>query len=146
MQRNSTLKRTPLRSVSLKPKPAKRPSKLKDNGPKLWSMKKADLAFSHYIRDRDKKTCFFCGKVGSQNSHFWGRGNKGTRYDPENCDYVCGGCHMRHEGSKQGLYRDMKLEQLGPERYAAMERRARGTTKQRDAIAACMVLLSTPRD
>lgn len=108
---------------------------------KVWSSAKCDLAFSHYIRDRDEKKCFFCGQEGSQNSHFWGRANSATRYDPENCDYVCGGDHMRHEGNKQGLYREMKLKQLGPARYKALERRAWGTYPRLKARMDCMALL-----
>ena len=84
---------------------------------KLWSSSKADIEFSHFIRDRDNKKCFFCGKEGSQNSHFWGRNKSATRYEPDNCDYVCGGCHMRHEANKQGFYREMKIKQLGQKRY-----------------------------
>ena len=108
---------------------------------KLWSTDKADLEFSHWIRDRDKGRCFFCKKKGSQNSHFWGRGNSATRYDPLNCDYSCGGCHMRVEGSKQGDYRNMKIEQLGMDGYQALERRARSVMQRRDAILACMKLI-----
>ena len=84
---------------------------------KIWSSDNADIKFSHWIRDRDKGKCFFCGKQGSQNSHFWGRGKSALRYEPLNCDYSCGGCHMRHEGSKQGEYADMKRKQLGQAKY-----------------------------
>lgn len=108
---------------------------------KIWSSHKADVEFSHYIRDRDFGRCFFCGKQGSQNSHFWGRGNSATRYDPLNCDYSCGGCHMRHEGNKQGLYRTMKLRLLGKREYEALERRAHSSVKRSDAIITCMKLL-----
>lgn len=107
----------------------------------IWTSKKADLQFSHWIRDRDKGLCFFCGKKGSQNSHFGGRGNSATRYDPENCDYSCGGCHMRHEGNKQYLYRDMKIKQLGEEGYGKLELRVQSIMKREDAIIACMKLL-----
>jgi 5-methylcytosine-specific restriction endonuclease McrA len=106
----------------------------------LWTTTKADQIFSKWIRERDKK-CFFCPNKGSQNSHFWGRGNSSTRYDPENCDGICGGCHMRHEGNKQGLYREKKLAQLGKKRYEALEKRAHSIMKRRDAIIACMNLL-----
>jgi len=109
--------------------------------PKLWTSAKADKLFSLYIRERDQK-CFFCPNKATQNSHFWGRGNSSTRYDPENCDGICGGCHMRHEGSKQGLYRTLKIEQLGKKGYDALERRARSTMKRSDAIVKCMMLLS----
>lgn len=107
----------------------------------VWSSHKADIEFSHFIRDRDNKRCFFCGKQGSQNSHFWGRGNSATRYDPLNCDYTCGGCHMRNEGNKQGLYRELKLAQLGKRQYDALEKRARSTYPRRNAIIDCMTLL-----
>lgn len=108
---------------------------------KLWTSKRADLEFSHWIRDRDNRICFFCKKQASQNSHFWGRGSSATRYDPINCDYACGGCHMRNEGSKQGLYRDLKIKQLGKKVYDDLEKRARSTMKRSDAIIECMKLL-----
>ncbi len=107
---------------------------------KLWTSTKADKLFSIYIRERDKR-CFFCPNKATQNSHFWGRGSSATRYDPLNCDGICGGCHMRHEGSKQGLYREKKINQLGEREYAALEKRARSVMKRRDAILACMNLL-----
>lgn len=108
---------------------------------KLWSSDKADLEFSHWIRDRDNWHCFFCGKDASQNSHFWGRGNSATRYLPENCDYVCGGCHMRNEGNKQGLYRTMKIKQLGEIGYQKLEIKARSVKKRQDAIRDLMDFL-----
>lgn len=113
------------------------PRKIKKS---IWSSGKADTLFSRYIRERDK-TCFFCSNVASQNSHFWGRGNSATRYDPMNCDGICGGCHMRHEGNKQGMYRDRKLKQLGKEGYAQLELRGRSIMKRTDAIISCMIFL-----
>lgn len=108
----------------------------------IWTSAKTDKLFSIYIRQRDKK-CFFCNNVATQNSHFWGRGNSATRYDPLNCDGICGGCHMRHEGSKQGLYRDKKILQLGEDGYRELEKRARSIMKRQDAIIACMELLKS---
>lgn len=107
---------------------------------KNWTSTKVDQMFSRYIRERDKN-CFFCNNIASQNSHFWGRGNSATRYDPLNCDGICGGCHMRHEGSKQGLYREKKIAQLGIDGYSALERKARSVMKREDAIRECMILL-----
>jgi hypothetical protein len=103
----------------------------------LWSSAKADKIFSKFIRDRDQR-CFFCPNPATQCSHFWGRGNSATRYGPKNCDGICGGCHMRHEGSKQGLYRELKLKQLGKKAYAALERPAHSIVKRSDAIRAFM--------
>lgn len=48
---------------------------------------------------------------------------------------------MRVEGSKQGRYRDIKLEQLGEEKYIELERRARGTYPRKDAIRDYMILV-----
>lgn len=107
---------------------------------KLWTSKQADEKFSKWVRARDAH-CYFCHREGRQNSHFWGRGNSATRYHPLNCDAACGFCHMKHEGSKQGLYREMKIRQLGQEGYDSLERLARSIMKREDAIIDCMKLL-----
>ncbi len=41
---------------------------------------------------------------------------------------------MRHEGNKQGLYREKKIAQLGQERYDALFKRAHSIAKRSDAI------------
>lgn len=105
---------------------------------KLWTTDKADENFSKWIRARDPFCYFDCGRPSKQNSHFWGRGHSATRYDPLNCDGVCGGCHMTHEGSKQGLYRELKIKQIGLKAYKKLELKARGTMKRADAIAELM--------
>jgi hypothetical protein len=63
----------------------------------------ADKAFSQYIRLRDGE-CRRCHSpvrlnakgepVTHQASHFQGRGKEATRFDLENVDTLCGGCHM----------------------------------------------------
>lgn len=91
-------------------------------------IKKLDTVFSKIIRTRDKWTCFRCGAVFAppttslQNSHFWPREIMATRYHPDNCDAACYGCHFFHlEKQKQGVYRTYKLQQLGQQRYDALE-------------------------
>ena len=89
-----------------------------------------DTKFSQLIRERDGYTCVFCGRSKEQgyvmqNSHFWGRGNKATRFDPLNCDTLCFTCHSKNEGNKQGFYRSWKIEQLGQEEYDKLEKRAK---------------------
>lgn len=49
---------------------------------------------------------------------------------------------MRHEGSKQGLYREKKIVQLGKEGYEELEKRGRSIVKRTDAIICCMQLLN----
>lgn len=48
---------------------------------------------------------------------------------------------MRNEGNKQGLYRELKLKQLGKKRYDALERRARSVYPRLKARQDCMILL-----
>ena len=63
---------------------------------------KADSIFSQFIRTRDKecrrchsKVRFKDGKpISHQCSHFQGRRKEATRFDEENADTLCGGCHM----------------------------------------------------
>jgi len=115
--------------------------------PKFWSIKKADDQFSLYIRERDGK-CMRCGKLRDKSnpltcSHFWARQHKATRFDPENCVSLCWmPCHKYHwEKEKQGDYRDFMLRWLGQDRYNQLEKRARSTKPQLDAIIECMWLL-----
>lgn len=64
---------------------------------------KADDVFSKYIRLRDNK-CRRCSSpvklnskgdpVSHQASHFQGRRKESTRFDEENVDCLCTGCHM----------------------------------------------------
>ncbi len=60
---------------------------------------KADNVFSEYIRTRDKWTCQRCFKryepptQALHCSHFQGRGKESTRFDEENADAMCYGCH-----------------------------------------------------
>ncbi|MCA9333855.1 recombination protein NinG [Candidatus Saccharibacteria bacterium] len=66
-------------------------------------LRPSDRAFSQYIRMRDR-ACQRCGSavkfnsqglpVSHQASHFQGRGKEATRFDPENVDTLCGGCHQ----------------------------------------------------
>ena len=63
----------------------------------------ADRYFSMYIRKRDGK-CMRCGSpvqfndkgdpISHQASHFQGRRKEATRFDLDNVDCLCTGCHM----------------------------------------------------
>lgn len=106
---------------------------------KLLTMHKADEIFSVEVRTRDNFTCVFCLRTKAQgyqiqNSHYWGRGNKTTRFDLENCDALCAQCHMKHEGSKQGFYTDWKLKQLGKEKFELLRIKAMNPGKLSDIL------------
>ncbi len=51
---------------------------------------------------------------------------------------------MRHEGNKQGLYREKKIYQLGKKGYEELEKRGRSIMKRSDAILECMDFLGYP--
>jgi hypothetical protein len=101
---------------------------------------KADELFSVYIRLRDKR-CVRCGKlgepdkkgrliVGLQNSHFFNRWREGTRFDEENCDTLCMGCHEYWGEKDYEAYRDFKINRLGKSRFNLMKWRAYGYYKK----------------
>ena len=99
---------------------------------------KADKAFSQYIRKRDKQ-CVRCNSpvifndegipVSHHNSHYFGRGNECTRFDTENCDTLCHGCHSQWDGNKED-YRDFKIKQLGKDRFNKLRIRASSICKK----------------
>lgn len=78
----------------------------------------ADRLFSYYIRERDNWTCTRCGRQferksqGLHCSHFFGRRAESTRFDPENCDSACYGCHQ-YFGSNPLEFTEWKKKQLG---------------------------------
>lgn len=90
------------------------------------SISRADLVFSQYIRLRDKK-CIRCGSpvamsakglpVSHTNSHYFGRGRENTRFDPENCDTLCLGCHRFWGSDNREDYRAFKIKQLGEVKF-----------------------------
>ena len=87
---------------------------------------KNDTLFSIMVRERDKK-CMFCGKTKEQGyvlqaSHFWGRGDKSNRFNPDNVDALCFRCHMENEANKQGFYKTWKLKQIGKKLYDLLEK------------------------
>lgn len=97
---------------------------------------KLDKAFSLFIRQRDRWRCQRCkrkyeaGKAkGLHCSHYMGRTNKATRWDPENCDALCHGCHSYFEDRKQTAYRDWKIEKHGLSLVERVESKSREVVK-----------------
>ena len=113
---------------------------------KIWSTALADKKFREWIYKRDKR-CVLCKRrppaIILTCSHYWGRYTSSTRYDPENCDALCFGCHFRVENAKQGEYQRFKIDQLGLERYNELEKRYyQSKTTRREEIIKCMELVS----
>lgn len=60
----------------------------------------SDTMFSWWVRCRDNWTCKRCftkytpPTQALHCSHFQGRGKENTRFDPDNADALCYGCHQ----------------------------------------------------
>lgn len=106
------------------------------------SIDKADQLFSRYIRLRDKM-CVRCKKSGYgqdgieglQNSHFFGRRKESVRFDVENCDSLCFGCHRIWETEDREAYRAFKIRQLGQDGFDRLTLRASQYSKKDRKLA-----------
>lgn len=93
-------------------------------------IKPADKYFSLYIRNRDSWTCVRCQRVFQighpflQCSHFFGRRMESVRWDEENCDSLCFGCHRYWEKEDREGYRAFKIKQLGQKGFDMLQVRA----------------------
>lgn len=103
------------------------------------STKLLDLEFSRFIRERDNFTCQRCGtqhtpnSTGLHASHFIGRANRSTRWDPQNVDAMCNGCHQYLETHKATTYRAWKQDQLGEQAFLDLIRRSQQIKKWKEA-------------
>lgn len=100
----------------------------------------ADTAFSQFIRLRDRR-CVRCGSyvqfngaglpITHQASHYWSRGKENTRFDPENVDTLCYGCHrLWGHGDERDDYKAFKIRQLGEEGFKRLDQRAHAIGKK----------------
>ena len=98
----------------------------------------ADSAFSKCIRERAGWRCEVCGTqytpsdTGLHCSHFHGRANWSVRFDPDNAEAACYGCHAKLEGSPHEFTERWK-ERLGPYRYDALLERKNDIGRGREA-------------
>ena len=103
----------------------------------MTKIDKADSLFSKWIRRRDNNTCQRCkrkfldGEAGLHCSHFYGRVNESTRFEPDNCVAICYGCHKYFDETDREAYRDFKLKQLGEKRFNSL-RVQKSTYKRKD--------------
>ncbi len=105
---------------------------------------KEDKVFSQVVRITGKK-CARCGSqvqfneqglpITHQCSHYWSRGNWNTRFDIENGDVLCFACHRLWGGDDRADYKAYKINQLGIERYKALERRKNEYANKRKILA-----------
>jgi hypothetical protein len=89
-----------------------------------------DKLFSHYIRwIRDKGICQRCLKAhrppssGLHCSHFHGRAKKSTRFDEDNTQALCYGCHA-YLGANPIEHMEHMRRRLGDKRFDLLTLRA----------------------
>ena len=101
----------------------------------------SDRLFSLYIRTRDNWTCQRCGAYHAPPtkalhcSHFKGRVKESTRFDPENCDALCYGCHQ-HFTSYPDEHYAWQVKRKGQAAVDALVLRANGYKKRDDKMEA----------
>jgi hypothetical protein len=104
-----------------------------------------DSLWTAYIKKRDKGLCtvnFKCykGTDGSDVSHYHGRRKESTRFDGENCDFVCRVCHnFIHTSLGAQIYEEWKLKQLGERRFKLLQLRASISQKRDDYITKIII-------
>lgn len=95
-----------------------------------------DKLMSLWIRERDNWTCQRCATKftpptnGLHHSHFVGRGNKSTRWLPENGVALCYGCHSHLDGAGREEYREFMLKRLGKKGFEELLKKGRQTTSE----------------
>lgn len=97
-------------------------------------IKKADTLFSLIVRARDGK-CQKCGRrppeVRLQCSHIVSRGYKNTRWDEDNADALCFGCH--HWFTNRPLhFEEWVISRIGEDALRELKLRARSTRTKID--------------
>lgn len=111
------------------------------DGNKIWSMDEADHRMSRYIIARDRKCLVTGGTEFLTCSHYQGRGNMATRFDPKNLICLDLWTHERFEADKQGGYKNLMIALIGQEECDFLEAKAKTVMKKEDAIIECMRFL-----
>lgn len=95
------------------------------------SMRKADEAFSLFIRTRDAQPydgrafrCISCGRVlpieQADCGHYLNRTHMSTRYSEDNCHAQCRHCNRFQEGNIQD-YRKGLIQKIGEQKVLLLE-------------------------
>jgi len=105
-------------------------------------IRSADKWFSLCIRERVAWFCERCGRdtpqdkrMGLHCSHYHGRGKWSTRFNSDNCEALCYGCHM-HLTANPHKHQQRQLLKLGDGLYDILNEKAQdlkfGRTVKRD--------------
>ena len=147
MKRTSILKRgNGFKKVvgnSLKKSPLKKSSFKRTLNPVQYAIRETDSRFSKLIINRDKK-CLRCGSTSMLScSHFYGRANYATRFEPMNCITLCIPCHQEWESKKETDYKDFMIEWLGEIKFKILEVLSKIRISRQESIKLAQPLLKT---
>lgn len=98
-------------------------------------IKTEDTLFGKVLKARQDWRCERCGakhepgSMGLHISHFIGRAWHTTRWDEDNVDVFCYGCHQFMETHKGDQYREWKIRKLGEGRFRGLVERGRTPNK-----------------
>ncbi len=101
-------------------------------------LRRSDKLWREYLIKIRPYVCVRCGKSGKQLdvSHFWVRSHESTRFDMENCDFLCHiPCHdLWGHGEERKDYEAFKIKQLGQEGFDRLMVRAHSRKKRDDKM------------
>src|SRR3990167_2456674 len=109
---------------------------------KKKEIKEKDLDKVFSIAVRKVGYCERCFRtkpqVQLQCSHYYTRNARSVRFDFDNCDCLCSGCHRFFEGRKNAEYRELKIKKLGLAKFKALTKRyyklKQWTSKERSTL------------
>ena len=95
--------------------------------------KKANKAFSDYIRNRDGWRCYTCGrsvdKYTADAGHLFSRYWAATLYDEDNTHCQCKKCNILHEVDSEP-YKQKFIAEYGEDFYWELYRKSKELTKR----------------
>ena len=102
---------------------------------------KWDKVFSNAVRVRDKWTCQRCHKFypegkrqGLHCSHFYGRAKYSSRFDFDNAEALCYGCHQ-YLGSHPEEHRKHKIMKIGVSKFNRLTLRSNNRASKKDLLS-----------
>jgi hypothetical protein len=97
-------------------------------------IRESDSKFSKFIINRDNK-CLRCGSTQMLScSHFHGRANYATRYEPTNAVTFCIPCHEIFESKKSGAYMDWMIDWLGEDQFFVLDHLSKMDISKADSL------------
>jgi hypothetical protein len=130
----NSLKKSPLKKSSFKRTPTEIQKEVRSS----------DSKFSKFIINRDKK-CLRCGSTEMLScSHFHGRANYATRFEPLNAVTFCIPCHeiMESKKGETGEYMDFMIEYLGEDQFFVLDHLSKMKISKTDSLVLAKNLLS----